>query len=236
MEPQTRLTAPSDYTAKSLTGQTIPSGSSTYTFDVLVNGDLLVEPDETFFVNVTNVTGANVTDGQGLGTILNDDVVAVPTNPSGTGNANPNNVTSGSSTLLTVSVTPGTTPASTGLTVKGDLSTIGGSATQTFFDNGTNGDVTAGDNIFSYNAVVAPGTSVGSKTLPITIQDAQLRTGSTNISLTVSLPGAALNFDGVNDYVAIPITVHELSVPVSLQKFGSSPPLILQVIPGPEHC
>ncbi len=66
-------TQPSDYTQKSLTGQTIPAGSSTYTFDVLVNGDTVPETNETFFVNVTNVTGANVTDGQGQGTIVNDD-------------------------------------------------------------------------------------------------------------------------------------------------------------------
>ncbi len=66
-------TQPSDYTQKSLTGQTIPMGSSTYTFDVLVNGDLTPETNETFLVNVTNVTGATVTDGQGQGTIVNDD-------------------------------------------------------------------------------------------------------------------------------------------------------------------
>ena len=66
-------TEDNDYVQKSLTGQTILAGSSTYTFDVTVNGDIAVEPDETFFVNVTNVTGANITDGQGLGTITNDD-------------------------------------------------------------------------------------------------------------------------------------------------------------------
>ena len=65
---------PGDYTAKSLTGQTIPAGSSTYTFDVLVNGDTTPELDETFTVNVTNVTGATASDGQGLGTIKNDDI------------------------------------------------------------------------------------------------------------------------------------------------------------------
>jgi uncharacterized protein len=62
-----------DYAANSLTGQTIPAGSSSYTFSVLVNGDEAEESDETFFVNVTNVTGATVTDGQGQGTIVNDD-------------------------------------------------------------------------------------------------------------------------------------------------------------------
>ncbi len=65
--------ADSDYVTNSLTGQTIPEGSSSYTFSVLVNGDGTEETDETFFVNITNVTGATVTDGQGQGTIINDD-------------------------------------------------------------------------------------------------------------------------------------------------------------------
>ena len=66
-------TAPGDYTATSLTGQTIPAGSSNYTFSVLANGDGVNEGDESFFVNVTDVTGASVVDGQGQGTIVNDD-------------------------------------------------------------------------------------------------------------------------------------------------------------------
>ena len=62
-----------DYVASSLTGQTIPAGASTYTFTALVNGDALNEPTETFFVNVTGVINAVVVDGQGVGTIVNDD-------------------------------------------------------------------------------------------------------------------------------------------------------------------
>jgi predicted extracellular nuclease len=108
------------------------------------------------------------------------------TNPSGTGAASPSSVVQGGSTLLTVTVTPGTNPASTGLTVTGDLTSIGGSATQPFFDNATNGDVISGDNIFSFQATVAPATAIGPKSLPITIADAQARMGSTMISLTVT--------------------------------------------------
>ncbi len=66
-------TAGSDYVARSLTAQTIPAGSTTSTFDVTVNGDTTYEPNETFLVNVTNVVGATVSDGQGQGTITNDD-------------------------------------------------------------------------------------------------------------------------------------------------------------------
>ena len=65
--------APSDYTAKSLTGQAIPAGASTYTFTVLASGDTAIEANENFFVNVTNVTNAYVSDGQGTGTLTNDD-------------------------------------------------------------------------------------------------------------------------------------------------------------------
>ncbi len=62
----------------SLTGQTIPAGSATYAFNVTVNGDMTAEANQTFFVNVTGVVGANVTDGQGTGTINNDDVAITP--------------------------------------------------------------------------------------------------------------------------------------------------------------
>jgi predicted extracellular nuclease len=69
----------SDYVARSLTGQTIAEGSSgPYTFSVTVNGDTTTEPNETFFVNVTNVTGASIADGQGQATIQNDDVTLIP--------------------------------------------------------------------------------------------------------------------------------------------------------------
>jgi predicted extracellular nuclease len=65
--------AGSDYVAKSATNQSIPAGQLSKTFTVTLNGDAVVEPDETFVVNVTSVTGANVVDAQGTGTITNDD-------------------------------------------------------------------------------------------------------------------------------------------------------------------
>ncbi|HEX6717410.1 MAG TPA: lamin tail domain-containing protein [Pyrinomonadaceae bacterium] len=71
-------TGDNDYVTKTLLAQTIPSGQTSYTFDVTVNGDTTFEPNETFFVNVTNVTNATVTDGQGVGTITNDDCPPAP--------------------------------------------------------------------------------------------------------------------------------------------------------------
>ena len=62
-------TSPDDFTATSLTSQTISEGSSSYSFSVLVNGDIVNEADENFFVDVTNVIGAAVVDAQGLSLI-----------------------------------------------------------------------------------------------------------------------------------------------------------------------
>ncbi len=70
-------TSPSDYLGRSVPGAVIPAGSDTYLFAVTVNGDTLPEPNETLFVNVTNVSGASVADAQAAGTIVNDD--AAPT-------------------------------------------------------------------------------------------------------------------------------------------------------------
>jgi hypothetical protein len=108
------------------------------------------------------------------------------TNPTGNGSANPSSVTAGASTLLTVAVTPGANPASTGLVVSANLTAIGGAATQQFFDDGTQGDVTAGDNIFSFQATVPAANPTGPATLTAAITDAQSRSGSASIALTVT--------------------------------------------------
>jgi uncharacterized protein len=69
----TATTVNNDYAQLTLNGQSISAGNVLYSFDVTVNGDVTPEADETFFVNVTNVTNATVADGQGVGTISNDD-------------------------------------------------------------------------------------------------------------------------------------------------------------------
>lgn len=82
--------ANNDYVARTETGQTIPEGSQNYSFSVTVNGDGDSEPNETFFANVTNLTGATLADGQGVGTITNDDFNAIPINTvQGSGSASP---------------------------------------------------------------------------------------------------------------------------------------------------
>ena len=90
-------------------------------------------------------------------------VCSTSTDPTGVGAAVPSAVFPGDSTLLTVAVTPGAGPTSTGLAVTADLSSIGGSASQTFFDDATNGDVAAGDDTFSFQATVSISTTAGTK-------------------------------------------------------------------------
>src|SRR5262249_47763407 len=55
------------------------AGSTTYTFDVVINGDTTVEPNETVLVNLTNPINATIAKAQGTGTITNDDVAITGT-------------------------------------------------------------------------------------------------------------------------------------------------------------
>ena len=104
--------------------------------------------------------------------------------------ASPSTVSPGATTLLTVSVFPATTPPSTGISVVGNLTGIGGAANQQFFDDGTNGDVTAGDNIFSYLATIPAGQNGGIYAVTIIASDAQMRSVNGTINLTVNAPVA----------------------------------------------
>lgn len=128
-----------------------------------------------------NLSNAPVTCGGGGTTILAN------------GAASPSTVAPNASTLLTVSVFPATNPPSTGISVTGNLTNIGGSATQQFFDDGTNGDVTPADNVFSYSATIPAGTSGGPVSVSATASDAQARTANVTINLTIDAPPAGEN-------------------------------------------
>ncbi len=65
-------TAGSDYVAQSGT-LTFNPGETTKTITVVVNGDTVDEGDETFFVDLTSATNASIGNGQGVGTIIDDD-------------------------------------------------------------------------------------------------------------------------------------------------------------------
>ena len=185
-----------DYVASSLTSQTIPAGSSTYTFTVLVNGDALNEPSETFFVNVTNVVNAVVVDGQGVGTIVNDDPlpslsiddVGVVEGNAGTVNA-----------VFTVTLS-----AASGQTVSVNYATADGTATQPADYTNTSGTLT-----------FTPGQTTRTITVPVigeTVPEA-------NESFFVNLSGAVNATISDNQSVGtitnddVPVTVSPTSVP-----------------------
>jgi hypothetical protein len=92
--------------------------------------------------------------------------------------------------VLKVAVAPGKNPASTGLSVIADISAIGGTTGQVFYDDGTHGDELAGDNTFTFATVVAPGTSPGVKSMPALVGDAQSRTSFAQIQVEVLTPTA----------------------------------------------
>ncbi len=69
--------AGNDYQATS-GSVTFAPGETSKTISVNVFGDTNVEPDETFLVNLSNPSGGVTTDGQGVGTIINDDQVTGP--------------------------------------------------------------------------------------------------------------------------------------------------------------
>jgi len=71
-------TAGSDFAAGSGV-LTFAPGQITTTATIAINGDVTVEPNENFLVNLGSPVGATIADGQGQGTIVNDDLAPVPT-------------------------------------------------------------------------------------------------------------------------------------------------------------
>ncbi|AFY28282.1 Calx-beta domain-containing protein [Cyanobium gracile] len=71
--------AGSDYVATSGTLNFAGTAGETQTVAVTISGDTVFEPNETFFLNLTAPTnGVTLLDGQGLGTITNDDAAPLP--------------------------------------------------------------------------------------------------------------------------------------------------------------
>ena len=64
--------AKSDYQSTSGT-LTFAPGETSKTISVAVKGDKTVEPEEWFYVNLSDASGADILDGQGIGMIAYDD-------------------------------------------------------------------------------------------------------------------------------------------------------------------
>ena len=146
----TSCSAGVDYLDATGTTLTFDSTNTSRTISVTICGDALTESDETFTVTLSNPSpsggpGVNIADGAGIGTILNDDVVAstvqfAVTSSSGSEATSPAN--------LNVTVTPASASTVTvGYAVTGGTATGAGtdytlaSGTLTFIPGDTSEDI-----------------------------------------------------------------------------------------------
>jgi uncharacterized protein (UPF0303 family) len=209
----TATLANADYQSASGT-VTIPAKASSATVTVVVLGDTKFEGDETFFVNLSGATNATIADVQGVGTILNDDVVpsiSIGDVTLAEGNAGTTaftfSVTLSNTTDQTVTVNYQTADGSATL-ANNDYQAQGGSLTipaktaggtitvQVNGDTKREGDETFTVNLSSpVNATIADGQGVGTitnddGTPSITVADVKViegNAGTVNAVFTVSL-------------------------------------------------
>ncbi len=207
----TATVADSDYVTATGT-VTFPPGDTSEPVTVTVNGDLNNEPNETFFVDLSAPANATIGDGQGIGTIINDDgtTISIDDVTVAEGNAG--------TTVATFTVSLSAPSASTvtvdfmtnGVTATSGTDFVGGSGTVTFVPTDVSEPVTVtinGDLLDELNetftvdlsnpsnATILDGQGVGTITdddppPSISIGDVTVTegdAGTTNASFTVSL-------------------------------------------------
>ena len=149
------------------------SVASTLTQQVLNGGTLYLA----WNYSVSSTTTTTNAQALAIDNIAILGIAAPQSSPTGVGSASPASVPAGGSTTLTVTVTPGDNPPSSGISVTGDLSSIiAGASAVPFSGSG---------NTFTYFATVDAGAASGPKSLPITVSDPEGRSTSFNLPLTV---------------------------------------------------
>ena len=173
-------TAGSDYAATS--GMlTFTPGMTSQPINVTINGDTVLEPGETFFINLSNPTNATLVDVQGRGVIVNDDGPYIVTNANDAGpgslrqavlDANPNSP--GAQTILfepvffstprTITLTTGEIAISNTVTITGpgaNLLTLSGNNTNRVFNIPSRGlNITISDLTISNGKVMGDGGGI----------------------------------------------------------------------------
>ncbi|HYD01993.1 MAG TPA: choice-of-anchor X domain-containing protein, partial [Phycisphaerales bacterium] len=169
-------------------GTGAPNSSAPTSF----TSSVLAHPAPVTLTNQPLTVGYGNSYGPGSATLSNVTITLVgvvpgtgpyPPSVSG-GSTTPGSGAPGGSRLFKVTVTPGGNPASPITSVVSNLTTVGGPAAAAFHDDGLNGDVAAGDNVYSYQ--VASVTAGG--TVSVTATDELGRTGSGNINVSVIIP------------------------------------------------
>ena len=163
-------TAGTDYTAVVNQTITFNPGQTTQMLAVTVSGDTTAEPpSETFMVNLGGAVNATVADGQGVGTIVDDDSGSVFTIDSVTaveGNAG--------TTAFTFTVTRSQTVGAANV----DFATSDGTATA------AGNDYTAAAGTLNFADTVA------TRTITVNVTGDNVFEGNENFSVTLSNPGA----------------------------------------------
>ena len=147
-----------DYVATNGTLTWAGGDNTAKTISVTVNGDTTVEPDETFYVNLSNPTNATLSSVTGTGTIVNDDlsissvVVAEATATNGILESNENLV-------ITWQITSAYSLASQTVTVDGNtIAPINGPYSSVYYSC-TIGKWAAGDHSYAIQATDSKGVS-----------------------------------------------------------------------------
>jgi hypothetical protein len=167
---------------------TFAPGQNEQTIAILINGDTDDEPDETFSVYLSNPTNADILDGQGTATIIDDDGLPSLTIADVT-------VTEGNSGSAIATFTVSLSPAdSNPVTV--DYETVNGTAV-------ANSDYTAASGTLTFD----PGET--SQPVQITIHGDQIDEGESE-TFTVQLSNA-VNANLVDDEAAGTITDDDIS-------------------------
>lgn len=203
-------TAGSDYTSTSGTASLPSGGCKCTTVNVPIIGDTTVEANETFQVNLSNPVGKGIDDGQGIGTITNDDQPhATIDDPSAAENDGILTFTvsldaaSPSDATMTYSSAPGTATAGSDYTSASGTLTIPAGQTQGTIDVPVLDDSTyEGDEDLTMNLVAVSGVVVddaqGDGTITdddaqpnITVDDPSVAENTGPLTFTVSLDAPA---------------------------------------------
>ncbi|MBI5730269.1 MAG: DUF11 domain-containing protein, partial [Ignavibacteriales bacterium] len=224
-------TSGSDYVSVSGTLQ-FNTGEIEKPVNVFVNGDLMFEANETFFINLSNSIGAAIGDGQGIGTIINDDGspslsindISIIEGNSGTKFLNFTislSAASGVNTTVSYATLNNTaignaTPGIGDYTMKNDVVVLNAGTTSLIVDVPINGDldIETDEQFYvdlnnSINASISKGRGVGTilnDDYPIlTINDVSLiegNSGTSSMNFTVTLTPAVSFMVTVNFFTS----------------------------------
>ena len=179
-------TAPADYVAVPVTGAMLAAGNNSMTVTVVVNGDQVVEGDESFTVNLSNAVGATILDGTATGTITDDDTAQVSIT-NGSDGAEPN-----SNGYFTVS-----------------LGTGFSSDTDTVVSFTVNGTATNGNDYANIISSVTIPAGSNSATIDVMVTNDFLVEGSETVIVTlnsITSGNGGISIDGANSSATVTIT------------------------------